>query len=101
MFSEVLLYIGLVFTVLALLVRFAGNRPVLAGSRYMNVRDMKALNIWAGNRLLLLPVMEFALALYGTDTAAKAVLSGMVTVFALFGVIVWISIGGKRFCVAD
>ena len=63
--SILLIVAGSILAAVALAVRFAGGNAILSGIRPGDVPDMAKLNRWAGNRLLVLPVVSLAFGVAG------------------------------------
>jgi hypothetical protein len=95
-----LLFIGGVLAIAAFAVRFGGNTTVLTGLQPQAIHDMAALNRWAGNRLLLLPVAAFGFGIAGLRQPIYAVVGLAVLVVLGFAVIAWLMLGAERFRVA-
>jgi hypothetical protein len=93
---QILVFHGVFLAFIALLVRFAGNTEILARSPHCEVKDIRRLNKWAGNRLFLLPVLAFSFAQLSIESVGAGILGLMVLWIAIFGVIIWINIGSKR-----
>jgi hypothetical protein len=99
--SQTLVSFGIVLALIALAIRFAGNNAVLAGSKDAGVKDMAKLNKWVGNRFLLLPIIAFGFAPFSVNNTAVGIVGCMLLFFAVFGVIIWISVGSKQFVEKD
>ena len=86
-----------VLLVAGLAVRFGGTSRVLNLVDYSQISDIPALNRWAGNRLLLLPVASLMLAVLclRDPSASAAALAAFVMV--IVGVVIWIAVGSSRF----
>lgn len=95
--THLLVLHGIIFTVCTLFLWLAGDTHVLAGSKRSGIRDVARLNRWAGNRFLILPVIAFAMAWRSADDVAAGIQGIMYLWAAAFGVVIWISIGSKRF----
>lgn len=93
---QILVFHGVFLTFIALLVRFAGNAEILARSSHCEVKDVRRLNKWAGNRLLIPPVLAFSFAQLSIESVGQGVMGLMLLWIAIFGVIIWISIGSRR-----
>lgn len=99
-FAVLLLIASGILAAAALAVRFAGNTAVLAGVDLSNVRDMTLLNRWAGNRLLLLPLVALGFGGAGLSRPALGLVGlGVLLVLGIV-VIVWIMVGADKFRVA-
>ncbi len=86
-----------ILLVVALAVRFAGTSKPLNVVDYARVSDPVALHRWAGNRLLLLPVV-FLVGSYTSYRfpALALLILGVATVVCLC-VAVWRALGAERF----
>jgi hypothetical protein len=93
---QILVFHGVFLSFIALLVRFSGNTEILARSSHCEVKDVRRLNKFAGNRLLILPVLAFSFAQLSIESVGMGILGLMLLWIAIFGVIIWISIGSKR-----
>ena len=98
--SILLLVVGAILAAVALAVRFAGTDAILTGVRPGDVRHMAALNRWAGNRLLILPVVSLASGVAGLRDPVYALVGVGVLVCAGFATIMWLLLGAERFRVA-
>ncbi|WP_374605057.1 hypothetical protein [Arenimonas sp.] len=98
--SVLLLMAGMLLGVFALAVRFAGDNAILSGIRQGDVSDMAALNRWAGNRLLVLPVVALAFGAAGLREPLYGVAGLFVLLVAGFGIIGWLMLGTERFRVS-
>jgi hypothetical protein len=95
--TELLELHGVIFAFITLLLWFAGDRHVLAGSKRCGIRDVARLNRWAGNRFLILPLIAFTSARLSVADASAGFWGVLLLYTAIFGVIIWISIGGRKF----
>ena len=86
-----------ILLVVALAVRFAGGAKTLNVVDYARVPDPVALHRWAGNRLLVLPLLFLVggYISYAFPTLALLIL-GAATV-ACLGVVAWLAVGAERF----
>ena len=98
--SVLLLVAGALLGVFALAVRFAGNTAILSGIREGDVPDMAALNRWAGNRLMLLPVVALGFGAAGLREPLYGLAGLFVLLVAGFGIIGWLLLGAERFRVS-
>ena len=86
-----------ILLVVALAVRFAGNSKPLNNVDYARVKDPDALHRWAGNRLLMLPLIfcigglasfrspGLALLLLGSATVSTLLVAG------------WLALGAEKY----
>jgi hypothetical protein len=95
--TQVLVLHGVIFGVCTLLLWFSGNNHVLAGSKRSGIKDVAKLNRWAGNRFLILTVVACTMARLSIGNVGAGILGFMFLWAALAGVIIWISVGGKKF----
>ena len=86
-----------ILLVVALAVRFAGGAKPLNVVDYARVSDPVALHRWAGNRLLVLPLV-FLVSGYTSYAfpALALVIFGAATAVCLC-VAVWLALGAERF----
>lgn len=94
--SVLLLMAGLLLGAFALAVRFAGDDAILSGVRKGDVPDMGALNRWAGNRLLLLPVVAIGFGAAGLSNPIYGLVGVFVLLAAGFVVIARLITGMER-----
>lgn len=94
---QIFIHHGVILMVVALLVRFGGSKPLMAGSKYAGIRDMAAYNKWAGTRLLLLPVATLVIAWFSSGSIAARLFGFGLLWVVIIAVLVWISKGAKRF----
>ena len=89
--------VAAILLIAALAVRFAGTNRILNIVDYARVADIPALHRWAGNRLLLLPLVSAAIGLAGLRYPALAIplIAGLV--MAVLGVVMWIAAGSGKF----
>lgn len=99
-FSIVLLIAGVILAIAALAVRFAGNTPILAGVDVTRVQDMAGLNRWAGDRLLLLPIVALGFGIAGVWRPVIGLVGAGFVVLVGIAVVVWILVGAERFHIA-
>ena len=95
--SVVLLMFAGITLVAALAVRFSGNDSILSGIDTQNISDMAAANQYAGNRLLLVPLVAFPFGFIGIKTPIIGFIGGFVVALAFIGVFAWIAIGVEKF----
>lgn len=95
--TEALILHGIIFAVIGIVLLVAGNNHVLAGSARSGIKNIAKLNRWAARRFLILPPLAFTLAWFSRDNLTVGILGFMLLWFAVFGVIIWISVGGKKF----
>jgi len=86
-----------ILLVVALAVRFAGTSPILNVVDYSSVGDITGLHRWAGNRLLVLPVVSLVLGIVSLKFPALALPSVFIFVAAVFGVCIWLASGASKF----
>ena len=86
-----------ILLIAALAVRFAGTNRILNIVDYARVTDIPALHRWAGNRLLLLPLVSAAIGLASLRHPALALPLIIVLVMAVLGVVMWIAAGSGKF----
>ena len=96
-FAVLLLISGAILAVAALAVHFAGNAAVVAGVDLSQVRDLATFNRWAGNRLLLLPVVALGFGYAGLTRPILALAGLAVLVVLGIVVVVWILVGAEKF----
>ena len=86
-----------ILLIAALAVRFAGNAKPLNFVDYRKVGDASALHRWAGNRLLILPLLLLISGLLSLwHTSLAWLLFGVVVVLILI-VATWLGLGAERF----
>lgn len=95
--SILLLLAGLLLGMMALAVRFAGDNAILSGTRPGDVPDMAAMNRWAGNRLLLLPLVALGFGAAGLREPVYGLVGLFVLLVVGFATIAWLLIGAERF----
>jgi hypothetical protein len=95
--SILLIVAGSILAALALAVRFAGGNAILSGVRPGDVPDMAVLNRWAGNRLLILPVVSLAFGVAGLREPVYGLVGVGVLVIVGFATITWLMLGTERF----
>ena len=95
--SVVLLLFSGLMLVIGLAVRFSGRSTVFIVHEPEKVKDMAALNRYAGNRLLLVPLVGFPFGVQGLEAPVVGLLGGFVTGLALVAVLIWVSVGVERF----
>ncbi len=94
---QIFAFHGFFLALIALLVRFGGNFPTLAGTKRFAVKDIAAYNKWAGNRLLLLPVAALVIARFSVGSLAASTF-GLILLWAvIIAVLVWVCGGVKEF----
>ena len=96
-FSVVLLLATPILLVAALAVRFAGDRRVLNSIDYSTIADLAALNRWAGNRLLALPVLSLVFGMLALRHPSLGIVGGGAVALAGLLILVWIAAGSDRF----
>ena len=96
-FGIVLLLVTPILLMVALAVRFAGNRPVLNSIDHSTIIDVAGLNRWAGNRLFLLPILSLAFGSLSLGRPALGIIGGGILVLAGILVMVRILAGSDRF----
>ena len=96
-FSVVLLLVTPILLIAALAVRHAGSARVLNSIDYSNVTDPAGLNRWAGNRLLLLPLLSLASGALSLGRPVLAIVGGGVVMLAAVLVVIWIGVGSEGF----
>ena len=95
--SILLIVAGSILAAVALAVRFAGGNAILSGIRPGDVPDMAKLNRWAGNRLLVLPVVSLAFGVAGLRDPVYGLVGVGVLVIVGFATIIWLMLGTERF----
>jgi hypothetical protein len=95
--SFVLLGLAPLLFLVALAVRQGGQARALNLVDYSKVSNPDALNRWAGNRLLTLPVVSAALGLVALKRPELAFALFFVLVVAVVGVTAWVAAGLSRF----
>ncbi len=83
-----LLVFAPILLLVALGVRFAGNRKALNSIDYSTIVDREGLHQWAGNRLFLLPVAAGLFGAFSLSRPMFGVLGWLVVI--LIGIVVWI-----------
>ena len=96
-FSILLLLVTPILFVAALSVRFAGDRRVLNSIDYSTIIDPAALNRWAGNRLILLPVLSLSFGVLSLNRQPLSIIGCGVVALAGLLVVVWIGAGSDKF----
>ena len=96
LFAILLLIAGGPLAIAALAVRFAGVTPVLSGLRTSAISDMAAFNRWAGNHLLVLPLIAFVFGGLGLHRPMCGPIGLMVLVVAGAIVLARIMLGAER-----
>ncbi len=81
----------------ALAVRFAGTSQILNIVDYARVANVTGLHRWAGNRLLLLPVISLLLGVLSLYQPAYSVICIILFVVSVISVVVWLAIGSNQF----
>ena len=95
--SILLIVAGSVLAALALAVRFAGHNAILSGVRPGDVSNMAELNRWAGNRLLVLPVVSLAFGVAGLRDPIYGLVGVGALVILGFATVMWLMLGTERF----
>jgi len=95
--SVVLLMFAGITLVAALAVRFSGKDSILSGIDTQNMSNMAAVNRYAGNRLLLVPLVAFPLGFAGLKTPIIGLIGGFVVALTFISVFIWVAIGVERF----
>lgn len=86
-----------ILLVVALAVRSAGNSKPLNVVDYARVTDPVGLHHWAGNRLLLLPLVFCLTGVLSLRNPGLALLLlGLATIASLL-VAVWLALGAEKF----
>ena len=88
---------GLILLVVALAVRFAGNAHILNVVNYAQVADVAALHRWAGNKLLVLPLLSVVIGLVSLRSPSLAFPLVFVLATAIVAVAIWVAVGSARF----
>ena len=86
-----------ILLIAALAVRFAGMNRILNIVDYARVNDIEELHRWAGNRLLLLPLVSVAIGALSQRNPALAIPLIIVLVMAVMGMVMWIAAGSGKF----
>ena len=94
--SIFLIVAGAILAAIALAVRFAGDNAILSGVRPGDVPNMAELNRWAGNRLLVLPVVSLAFGVAGLRDPVYALVGVGALVIVGFATIMWLMVGTER-----
>ena len=96
-FPVLLIVAGCILAAVALAVRFAGDNAILSGVQLGDVPDMAELNRWAGNRLLVLPVVSLAFGVAGLRDLVYGLVGVGVLAVVGFATIMWLMLGTERF----
>ena len=86
-----------ILLVIALAVRFAGNTKILNIVDYARVSNISDLHRWAGNRLLALPLISFALGVLSFYQPAYSLICFVLFVFSVISVVIWLAISSSQF----
>ena len=82
---------------IALAVRFAGTGKILNIVDYTRVSNIPELHRWAGNLLLLLPVISFVLGVLSLYQPTYSVICFILFVVSVISVVVWLTISSSQF----
>jgi hypothetical protein len=97
MFALALLIATPILLAVALAVRFAGASQILNIVDYARVSNIADLHRWAGNRLLLLPLISLLLGLFSLYQPAYSFICFMLFVVSVLSVVIWLVISSSRF----
>ena len=97
MFAIALLVATPILLAVALAVRFAGSNQILNIIDYKRVTSVPDLHRWAGNRLLLLPVISLVLGVFSLYQPAYSVICFILFVLSVISVAVWLAISSSQF----
>jgi hypothetical protein len=78
-------------------VRFGGDSRLLNLVDYSQLSDIPSFNRWAGNRLLLLPMIAITCAVLSLKQPALAVPMLIVFILAFLAIVYWVAIGASKF----
>jgi hypothetical protein len=84
-----------VLSIVALAVRFGGGSRPLNVVDYAQIQDVAAYNRWAGNRLLLLPLLALIFTIVAAQRHALAVPLLIFLFGAILVVLFWVVIGNR------
>jgi len=96
-FSILLLLVTPILFLAALAVRFAGDRRVLSSIDYSTISNPAALNRWAGNRLMFLPLLSLSFGVLSLNRQPLSIIGCGAVALAGLLTIVWIGAGSDRF----
>ena len=82
---------------IALAVRFAGTSKILNTVDYSRVTNIAELHRWAGNRLLLLPVISALLGALSLFRPELWLICIVLFVASILGVAIWLTISSAQF----
>lgn len=97
LFGIILLSTTPILLLVALGVRFAGDRQVLNSIDYSTIVDREGLHRWAGNRLVLLPLVAGLFGALSLNRPVFGLVGGFVVMLLGIAVWIWIATGSDRF----
>jgi hypothetical protein len=82
---------------IALAVRFAGTSKILNIVDYARVSNIPDLHRWAGNRLLVLPLISSSLGVLSFYQPNYSIICFVLFVVSVISVVIWLAISSSQF----